>query len=109
MTKIVRNLVSFVAVIAMATCPVLVHQVVKLNKSLITIETQNKLEQENIRKSLSETVVTFSKDGELNTTKIPVGRSLHVITSGDKLIKIEVEEHESDLALDPRYASLFKE
>lgn len=104
----IETVTKLLAILSLIACSLLVRSVVQLNKTVDVLENRNKTIHANIRESLAETVVTFSKDGELTMQKIPVGSSLHVITSGEKLIRVEVEPDRIAPEDDPKYASLFK-
>lgn len=105
---VIKNIVNAVAGISLITCSLLGFKVGQLSKKAEQLEEQKKDIHDNIRKTLGETVITFSRDGAITTRKIPVGSSLHVILSANRLINIEVEMDKPDPETDKRYASLFK-
>ncbi len=106
--KKIETTINIIAGICIGACPPLTYQVLSLNKHNKNLQLANADMHKNIRKTLTETTVVFSKNGELTTSKIPVGSSLHIVTSDDKLLKVEIEEDKLDPELDPKYASLFK-
>ena len=108
MKKQIDTLIQVISAVAVVACPILLHQVIKLRATRHELQQQNSAIHNSIRATLTETSITFSKDGEISMRKVPVGSSLHVITSGEKLIRVEVEPNEQDPETDPRYASLFK-